>query len=185
MKKNLTRIIEESFLQKTGQALSTAGLGLAGAGVGAALGYDVDPDAIQYDQDTGEYLYSPESIQNIAAGAALGTGVGALAGYKGTQNSSAAQALGMGVLGAGMGIAGLIDAQNIPGMEDQIGLNPEVIQQYAQQIPDYANQTAENVQNGVEDLFAPSPDQPIDYLQYQAQKGFDQLKNTVEPYIEK
>jgi len=183
--KNLTQLIEESFLQKTGQVLSTAGLGLAGAGMGAALGYEIDPEAIQYDPDNNEYLYTPEAIQNIATGAALGTGIGALTGYKATQNSSTGAALGMGALGAGMGAVGLIDAENIPGMTDQIGLSPEMIQQYAQQIPEYANQAVENVKDKVEDLFAPSPDHPIDYLQYQAQKGFNQLKDTIEPYIER
>ena len=37
--RKLCQIIEESFLQKAGQALSTAGLRLAGAGIGAAFGY--------------------------------------------------------------------------------------------------------------------------------------------------
>jgi len=36
--KKLCQLIEESFLQKAGQALSTAGLGLAGAGIGAIAG---------------------------------------------------------------------------------------------------------------------------------------------------
>ncbi len=125
----LSKIIEESFAQKVGTGLIGAGGTLAGAGLGATFGYDMDPNdynEIQGPDGEIDYEYSPELARDIAAGAVVGSMLGPMA-YNRHKNDSTAKALAYGAGAAGLGAVSLARAEEIPGMEIlPDGIGPEI-----------------------------------------------------------
>jgi len=168
--KKLTQIIEENFLAKAvqglGQTAATLGTGLAGAGLGALVGYDMGEPAEfepvegtgteELDPNVGVYDFDPETLRNMAIGAGAGMLAGGYLGNRAAQGGPG-QALAAGALGSGAAAAMAYAAGNDIPLENLIG--------------------EENLEKLKQSFnFEQQPETPLEYIEYYGEKGLDQAK---------
>jgi len=167
--KRLTTIIEENFLAKAaqglGQTAATLGTGLAGAGLGAMIGYDTGEPAEfepaetntgELDPNAGTYEFDPETLRNMAIGAGAGMFAGGYLGNRAAQGSPR-QAMVAGTLGSGAAAAMAYAAGDDIPYEDLIG-----------------EENLEKLKQAFN--FEQQPETPMEYVKYYGEKGFDQAK---------